>query len=62
MIGHKMTDVESRFFIMYGTEDRAFQKAVDALNEIGCASFTFTREEIKQMFEDGKCIIYDSFM
>lgn len=61
MIGHKMTDVESRFFIMYET-DRAFQKAVDALNKIDCTSFTFTREEIKQMFEDGKCIIYDSFM
>lgn len=56
-----MTDVESRFFIMYET-DRAFQKAVDALNKIDCTSFTFTREEIKQMFEDGKCIICDSFM
>lgn len=56
-----MTDVESRFFIMYET-DRAFLKVADALNKIDCASFTFTREEIKQMFEDGKCIIYDSFM
>lgn len=59
--GHRMTDIESRFFITYEI-DRGLQKAVDALNKIDCTSFTFTREEIKQMFENGKCIIYDSFM
>jgi hypothetical protein len=59
--GYRMTDIESEMYIMYET-DRAFQKAVNALNKIDCASFTLSEEDIKQMVEDGKCIIYDSFM
>ena len=57
--GYRMTDIESRFLIMYESE-RAFQKVVDALNEIGCTSFRFTKDEIKQMFEDGRCMEIDS--
>lgn len=58
---NRMTDIESRFFIMYESE-KAFLKVADALNKIDCTRFTFTREEIKRMFEDGKCIKFDSFM
>ena len=50
--GHRMTDIESQMFQMY-EEDKAFQKIVDALNEIGCTSFTFSKEEIEQMLKDG---------
>lgn len=28
-------------------------KVINALNEIGCTSFTFSKEEIEQMFKDG---------
>lgn len=59
--GYRMTDIESRFFIMYESE-KAFLKVADALNKIDCTRFTFTREEIKRMFEDEKCIKFDSFM
>lgn len=57
--GYRMTDKESRIFQMY-EEDKAFQKAVDALNEIGCTSFMLTKAEIEQMFKDGRAIKYDS--
>ena len=57
--GHRMTDIESQIFQMH-EEDKAFQKAIDALNEIGCTSFMLTKEEIKQMCEDGRCIKIDS--
>lgn len=57
--GHRMTDIESQIFQMYES-DRAFQKAVDALNEIGCTSFMLTKAEIEQMFKDGRAIKYDS--
>ena len=57
--GRRLTDIESRIFQMY-EEDRAFQKAVDALNEIGCTSFQLSKEDIKQMFEDGRHMRYDS--
>lgn len=50
--GHRMTDIESRIFQMY-EENKASQKAVDALNEIGCTSFMFTKAEIEQMCKDG---------
>ena len=56
--GHRMTDIESQMFQMY-EEDKAFQKIVDALNEIGCTSFTLSKEEIEQMLKDG-IIEYDS--
>lgn len=59
--GHRMTDKESQMFIMCES-DKAFQKAIDALNKIDCTSFALTKEEIKQMFEDEKCIKIDSFM
>lgn len=59
--GHRMTDIESQIFQMCES-DRAFQKAVDALNEIGCTSFMLTKAEIEQMFKDGRAIKYDSFM
>jgi hypothetical protein len=54
--GHRITDIESEMYIMYEL-DRAFQ---DALNEIGCTSFTLSEEDIKQMFENGRYIKYDS--
>lgn len=50
--GHRMTDMESRMFLIYES-DRALQKVIDALNEIGCTSFTFSEEEIEQMLKDG---------
>lgn len=28
-------------------------KVIDTLNEIGCTSFTFSKEEIEQMFKNG---------
>lgn len=57
--GHRMTDIESEMYIMCEL-DRAFQKAVDALNEIGCTNFILSKEEIEQMFKDGRVITYDS--
>lgn len=57
--GRRLTDIESQIFQMY-EEDRAFQKVVDALNEIGCTSFTLSKEETEQMFEDGRYMRYDS--
>ena len=33
--GHRMTDMESRMFLICES-DRAFQRTIDALNEIGC--------------------------
>ncbi len=57
--GHRMTDIESQIFQMY-EEDRAFQKVVDALNKIGCMSFTLSEEEIEQMLKDGSIIKYDN--
>ena len=57
--GYRMTDIESRFFIMYESE-RVFLEVADALNKIDCTRFQFTKDEIKQMFEDGRCIRYDS--
>ena len=45
-----MTDIESLMFLTYES-DRAFQKVIDALNEIGCMSFTFSKEEIEQMLK-----------
>jgi hypothetical protein len=62
--GYRLTDIESEMYIIYEL-DRAFQKAVDALNknEIGCASFTLSEEDIKQMVENvenGSYIKYDS--
>ena len=56
--GHRMTDIESQIFQMY-EEDRAFQKVVDALNEIGCTSFMLSKAEIEQIFKDGG-VKYDS--
>lgn len=49
----KMSDIESEMYIMCES-DKAFQKAINALNGIGCASFTLSKEEIRQMFEDVK--------
>jgi hypothetical protein len=61
--GHRLTDIESEMYIMYES-DRAFQKVVDALNEIGCTSFTVSEKEIEQMLKDGlidgRCIKIDS--
>lgn len=57
--GYRMTDKESEMYIMCES-DRALQKAVDALNEIGCTSFMLTKAEIEQMFKDGRVIRYDS--
>lgn len=57
--GYRMTDLESQIFQMY-EEDRAFQKVVDALNEIGCTSFILSEEEIEQMIKDGRYIKIDS--
>lgn len=57
--GYRMTDKESEMYIMC-EEDRAFQRVVDALNEIGCESFILSKEEIEQMFKDGRCIKIDS--
>lgn len=58
--GYRITDIESEMYIMCES-DRAF---VDALNEIGCTSFTLSEKEIKQMFKDGlidgRCIKIDS--
>jgi hypothetical protein len=50
--GHRLTDIESRIFQMC-EEDRALQKVIDGLNEIGCTSFMLTKEEIEQIFKDG---------
>ena len=36
-----------------GREVIGSDKVIDALNEIGCTSFTFSKEEIKQMFKNG---------
>lgn len=57
--GHRLTDKESEFYMMCES-DRAFQKAVDALNEIGYTSFILSKEDIKQMFEEGRSIKIDS--
>jgi transaldolase len=57
--GHRMTDKEFQIFQM-NEEDKAFQRVVDALNEIGCTSFTLSEEVIKQMVENGRYIKYDS--
>ena len=57
--GYRMTDIGFRFFIMYESE-RAFLEVADALNKIDCTRFRFTKEELKQMFEDGRCMEIDS--
>lgn len=57
--GHRMTDLESQIFQMY-EEDKAFQKTIDALNEIGCTSFILSEEKIKQILKDDGSIKYDS--
>lgn len=59
IIGHRMTDAESKLFVMCEI-DSVFQRAVDYLNED--MNFTLTEKEIRQIFEDGKCIKYDSVM
>ena len=56
--GHRMTDIESEMYIMCES-DRALQKAIDALNEIGCTSFMLSKAEIEQIFKDGG-VKYDS--
>lgn len=40
----------------FGREVLGSDKVIDALNEIGCTSFTFSKEEIEQMFKNG--VIY----
>ena len=57
--GHRMTDIESEMYIMCES-DRALQKAIDALNKIGCTSFMLTKSEIEQMIKDGRYIKIDS--
>lgn len=49
--GHIMNDMESQMFLMCGESDRAFQKVVDVLNEIGCTSFILSKEEIKEVIK-----------
>jgi hypothetical protein len=51
--GHRLTDIESEMYIMYES-DRAFQKVVDALNEIGCTSFKLIKEEIERLLNEEK--------
>lgn len=54
--GYRMTDIELRY-----ESERAFLEVADAfLNKIDCTRFRFTKDKIKQMFEDGRCIRYDS--
>ena len=59
IIGHRMTDMESKMFLMCES-DRALQQAIDDLNKIVCTSFTLSEEEIEQMIKDGRYIKIDS--
>ena len=36
----------------FGREVIGSDKVIDALNKIGCTSFTFSKEEIEQMFKN----------
>ena len=59
IIGHRMTDMESKMFLMCES-DRALQKAMDDLDKIACTSFQLSEEEIEQMIKDGRYIKIDS--